>query len=371
VAVVVTAVALAGCEPSPPAHTVTPIDAPFSVMMTSSKAGQWRAVGDERIEVWVCHVPLDTTARIYGGLQIRRSFTPSQLVAAISTRVPAYFDAISHGRYRPQFVVGGEFDLQRTDVPQACADHAIAAAAAATRAVLLVADAEHGADQPGGIGSAGVPCVASGPCPVAQSKRWAYVGAADFSPDWGDRPPMDLIEHELGHTLGWVHSGTPPTAHEGGDYDSALDVMSNSAAPREVDPSRRDAPDTLAVDRVECGWLQSGDIVVADATGGTTNAVLAPSTGASGIRLMVLPVDSSSFLTVELLTRSGFNTHLPVDGVAVHLVTVAAAQLDHVTPVLSKPPYTDLIVVGATRQWQMWKVSVADGWKVTATHVGA
>jgi len=362
--------AAVGCEPAPPPITIAPLDAPFAVMLATSQSGHWRAAGVDPVEVWVCHVPLDSTARIYGGLQLRRSFTPTELATAISARVSAYFTAISHGRYRPQFIAGGEFTMQRADLPQACADHAIAAAAASTRAVLLVADAEHGADQPGGIGSAGVPCLGSGPCAVSQSKRWAYVGAADFSPTWKDQPPMDLVEHELGHTLGWVHSGTPPTTHVGGDYDSALDVMSNSAAPRDIDPARRDGPDTLAIDRVECGWLTSSDVVVADAKHGAT-ATLSASTSDSGTRLMVLPVDGSSFLTVELLTSTGFNDHLPVDGVAVHMVSVAAGQLEHVTPMFAKPPYTDLAQVGASRHWQKWKVSVAAGWKVTATPVGA
>ena len=80
--------------------------------------------------------------------------------------------------------------------------------------MLAVADAEHAADQPGGIGSGGDTHRAEAPASAA--RRWAYVGANDFSADWGDDPPMDLVEHELGHTLGWVHSGTdinPPVRY--------------------------------------------------------------------------------------------------------------------------------------------------------------
>jgi len=357
------------CETVPPAVDVGPFDAPFSSMVKASTPGWWRARGVDRIEVWVCHVPLDSTAAVYGGLQLRRVFTPQALASAVSPRVSAYFDAVSHGRYRPVFVAGGEWTMGRTDLPQACADHAIAAAATSTRAVLLVADAEHAGDQAGGIGTAGVPCHGDGPCPVGESRRWAYVGAADFSPRWGTSPPVDLVEHELGHTLGWVHSGTPPATNIAGDYDSALDVMSDSAAPRAVEPARRDGPDTLAIDRVESGWLPTSAVVVADRAHGAT-AALSPSTGASGLRLMVLPVDARSFLTIELLSRSGFDGHLPADGVAVHLVRVSNGQLDHVAPMFSEPPYTALVQIGGSRHSQTWKLTVTAGWKVTAVPVG-
>jgi hypothetical protein len=371
VAVMAAALLVSACEPAPPSAGTAQLDAPFALVVNSAKEGSWRANGDDRIEVWVCHVPLDSTAKVYGGLQVRRTITPTGLAAVISPRVSAYFLTISNGRYRPSIVPGGEWQMSRTDLPQACADHAIAAAGPTTRAVLLVADAEHAADQPGGIGSAGLPCLGSGPCAVAQSRRWAYVGAADFAPRWGADPPMDLVEHELGHTLGWVHSGTPPATRVAGDYDSALDAMSDSAAPRHTDPARRDAPDTLAIDRVACGWLSADDAVVADQKKGAVSADLSPSTGASGTRLMVLPVDGSSFLTVELLTPTGYDDHLPMAGIAVHLVTVSGKQLDHVAPLFAKTPYTDLLQVGASAHWHMWRVSVADHWKVTATPVGA
>ena len=47
------------------------------------------------------------------------------------------------------------------------------------------------------------------------------------------------------------------------------------------------------------GWLVDDDIVQADPTGDTT-VTLEPSTGDEGLRLLVLPVDDTAFLTVEL-----------------------------------------------------------------------
>ena len=307
--------------------------------------------------MWICHVPADTTAAIYGGLPLRRKLTPAGVATLVSATVTPYFDAISHGRYHPVFVQGGEVTMAAGDAPRACVDRAIAGAAADTRAVLAVADAEHAPDQQGGFGDAGVVRAAAGP--VSVTHRAAYVGAADFSPTWGQHPPMDLVEHEVGHTLGWVHSGTAPGTPE--QYLSALDVMSDSAAPRATDPTSRDAPDTLAIDRVISGWLSAADVTVVRA--GTTSTVrLAPSTGPSGRRLLVLPVGFTAFLTVERLVPTGHDAHLPHEGIAVHRVDVQGAAITAVTPRVGDAPFTDLLQAGGRLTTDGWAIQVgADG----------
>src|SRR4029079_14252654 len=138
-------------------------------------------------------------------------------------------------------------------------------------------DAGDDEGRPGGFGNPGAE-YAKPPCPATTTQRSAYVGASDFSPDWGDRPPMDLIEHEIGHALGWPHSGYDASLPV--PEQSALDVMSNSAAPRDVLPDRRDAPDTLAIDRFSAGWLPASALALVAPTGST--ATLAPSKGTSG-----------------------------------------------------------------------------------------
>jgi hypothetical protein len=327
----------------------------FERMVAASRSGAWRAEGDDVVEVWVCKVPSDTTVAVYGGLPLRADFTPQQLVDAITPRVTEYFRTISHGRYQPSFVGGGTVTMRPADEPADCAAAALDQAAPSSRSVLLVADAEHAADQPGGFGSAGQP---TNDRSAKDNRRWAYVGANDFSADWSDDPPMDLIEHELGHTIGWVHSGTdinPPLR-----YTSALDVMSDSAAPRDVDANRRDGPDTIAVQRVAAGWMDTDAVVVAT---GSLTVQLAPSTADAGKRLVVVPLDDRSFLTIELLTAEGFDDHLPVAGLAVHRVTIGGDDLPAtIDPLNNGPRHTALLEQGGAL--------TTDGWVIAAGGAG-
>ena len=60
--------------------------------------------------------------------------------------------------------------------------------------------------------------------------------------------------------------------------------MSDSAAPRDVDPSRRDGPATIAANLIALGWLPAADVAVVPDEGATVT--LRPSTDdpASGPR---------------------------------------------------------------------------------------
>lgn len=321
-------------------------------------AGSWRATGDDEIEVWICHVFVDSTAPIYVGLPLRLPLTPTGVVDILNARATPYFDAISHGLYNPQFRAGGEATLAIDQDPQVCVDQAIVGADDTTDAVLVVADAENRPEFPGGFGNAGVPCPAEPPCSVFDSRRSAYVGASDFHPDWADQPPMDLVEHEIGHTLGWTHSGFVDGAAE--PYQSALDLMSNSSAPREIDPARRDAPDTLAINRLLAGWLPVSDVWVAPLAGGSVS--LQSSTGSAGTRLAIAPLANGSFLTIESLTADGFDAHLPTSGIAVHRVVMTAeGTVQTIVALVGESPFTALLQPGEFVESYGWRIVVSEG----------
>ena len=327
------------------------LPAPFTDLVDTAERWRWITTGDDLIDVWVCHVPLDTEATIYRGMTLRLPLTPKNVTDMVRQSVPQYYETISHGQYRPVFRPGGEVQMGSEDGPNDCIAEATERAAADAQGLLLVADAEHGSSDPGGFGLVGSDCTVDF-CAVAATGRALYVGASDFHPDWGDLKPMDLVEHELGHLLGWGHSSV-----DGSTYLSALDVMSNSAAPRDVDPDRRDASDTLALNRVFAGWLPEGDVWAAPTGGGTV--VLARSTGPSGTRLAVLPVDGNVFVTVELLVAEGYNDHLPADGVAVHRVAVSDGRPDDVVALVGEPPYDELLQPGAKFDVEGWRIEVA------------
>jgi hypothetical protein len=321
---------------------------------------KWMTNGPDPWEVFVCHVPPNSQSSVYAGLPLRLALTPEKVSTVLDATVVGYFETLSNGAYRPSFSAGGEVTIAANDEPQACVDQALASAGAKAHGVIVVADAEHNSGEPGGFGNPGGAC-ALPPCNASASRRSVYVGAADFSTDWGDRPPMDLIEHEIGHALGWPHSGYDQASSE--PLRSALDVMSNSAAPRTVDPERRDAPDTLAINRLTAGWLPMSAVTVIPPGGGTV--ALAPSNGSSGTRLAVIALDDHRFLTIELLIAGGFDDHLPASGIAVHLIEGSDATRTQ-TPLVGRPPYDDLLAPGESLTSHGWSIAIGDGWRATA-----
>jgi hypothetical protein len=320
--------------------------------------------GDDPWTVFICHVPADAQSVVYAGLPLRLSLRADEVAATLDSKVGAYFSNLSHGAYRPHFSAGGEVTIAATDEPQACVDKALAAAGPTAHGVIAIADAEHNANQEGGFANPGSEC-AKPPCLASVTRRSAYVGAADFDPQWGDRPPMDLVEHEIGHALGWPHSGYDQSFSE--PTRSALDVMSNSAAPRDVHADRRDGPDTLAVNRLAAGWLPVSDVAVVPASGATVT--LAPSTGDTGTRLAVAAIDEHSFITVELLTANAYDDHLPATGVAVHLIAGSDATRTQ-TPLVGSAPYVDLLTPGEAFAGSGWTVAVSNDWRATIHPIG-
>jgi M6 family metalloprotease-like protein len=314
------------------------------------------APSTDQVEVWICRVPTDTTAAIYGRLPLRLDLDPATVAAQLAAPVGDYFRDISAGRYSVSMAAGGVIELGVDETDADCVARAVRQASTDASVVLAVANAEHVAGEPGGHGTSGTWPTCVDACNVAHTGRVAYVGASDFSPDWGPVPLLDLIEHELGHTLGLPHSGLG--GPRGVDYLSALDLMSNSASPRDVNPSTLDGPDLIAIDRVDLGWLPLADTVLG-ATG-TVTVTLAPSTGPSGTRVLVLPVDEHRVVTVELLTPTGYNAHLPEAGIAVHLVDDSTGTgIDRTQqPLVGEPPFTDLLGAGERITVHGWTITV-------------
>ncbi len=314
------------------------------------------------VEVWVCRVPAGTTAPIYGDLTLRQPLEPAGIVSKIGDRVADYWRIVSGGEYRMSFSVGGVVQLADDEDDADCLFHALDRSGPHATVVLAIADAEHAEGRAGGRGAQGNAPNCHG-CAAATTRRGISLGASDFHPDWGPVPLLDLIEHELGHTLGLPHSGdgsdTAPS------YSSDLDVMSNSAAPRASDRTRRDAPSSLAINLFDLGWLPPDDVVVLDPSrsgGDSTEIELVPATSGDGTRLAVLAVDDHRVLTVEFRAATGLDSTLPKSGVAVHLVDDSAGiGVERIqVPLGSSPPHTDLFGAGDSLKTNGWSIDVLE-----------
>jgi len=283
------------------------------------------------IDVWevaLCRVPADVEAGLYAPFEERLEIDASEIVDRLGP-VSDYFGRWSQGAYTIEWRAGAPVALDSSGDPMSCVDQALDVSGGDVRGVLVVADAQHDTDQIGGWGRPGAEC--DEPCAASTSRRAVYIGASDFMPQWNDDPPLDLVQHELGHVLDWPHSATADGFANGAEvYDSPFDVMSDSAAPRTIDPDRRGAPGVLAVNLHSVGWLDRNEIEFVDPKRhpidewhDATRLVSTDSRSDDGSRLMVIPLGDRRFVTVELVAARNDNDHLRSSGVSIHLVEPA------------------------------------------------
>lgn len=290
-----------------------------TMMQTESKFGDI-ALGSDAWEVVICQIPRDTTDPIFEPGNERLNLSSADIVNELGPVVD-YFIRWSNGRYSPKFTAVNGVSISADEKSDVCVDRALDQSLDSTRGVLVIANAQHTETAVGGWGRPGSPCVKS--CSARLTRRAVYVGASDFMPYWKGHPPLDLIEHEMGHALDWPHSSTSVDNFGNGVYDSAVDVMSNSAAPRDVDADVRNAPGTLGINMYLAGWLDDRNVAFVD-NGTMSFELVATNTElvVDGLRLVLVPLNNSTVISVEVIGATGDNRHLLHDRVVIHQIEV-------------------------------------------------
>lgn len=295
-------------------------DALEAMIRTESQFGDI-ALGVDPWEVVMCQIPRDTTDPIFAPDNERLNLSSADIVNELSPVVD-YFLRWSGGRYSPRFIAAEGVAVLADEKSDICVERALDQASDTTRGVLVIANAQHTATAVGGWGRPGAPCVQN--CSARLTRRAVYVGASDFMPFWKGDLPLDLIQHELGHALDWPHSSTSVDNFGSGVYDSEVDVMSNSAAPRDFNSEARNAPGPLAINMYLARWLDDRNIEVIERGTKAINLVATNTDLAiNGLRLILVPVDVETVISVEVLAATGDNQHLLYDRVVIHQVDLA------------------------------------------------
>lgn len=260
--------------------------------------------GEDRVAVWVCTVPNNTTEGFYSQFDGRRvARTPASVASWANQNVSPWFREVSGGRFTTTFTAAGTIALTATDGPNACYQKAIERTGPPFSNTLAVDTTTYG----GGFAGPGYIEFSNngnivGSSTLGQSPResargmWVGGGATNGA--------NGVVIHELGHTLHWPHS------HAGGnEYGNNADVMSRVTG---------NAQHTLAVNRYFAGWIDPSQVRVF--AGNTINADL-NRPGVPGTQLIAVKSPNPDvFTTIEARPRTGRDGGLPRGGVAVHTV---------------------------------------------------
>jgi len=128
--------------------------------------------------------------------------------------------------------------------------------------------------------------------------------------------------------LGWPHSTRQfPISQNSlpaSEYDSVIDIMSNSAAAREVNAQRQHGPGVLGLNLLTAGWLDFDEVTVINSPSRTPQMYSISSISAEdksdSPRLLLIDIGGNAAITIEFISNIGDNDHLVRPGVAVHRV---------------------------------------------------
>ena len=145
-----------------------------------------------------------------------------------------------------------------------------------------------------------------------------------WEPPWGYQN-VTVMSHEMGHAFGLPHS----SGQYGQTYDNQWDVMSDtwSNCFNATDPTYGClGQHTISYHKDKLGWI-SGDKKFVYSTGTQTiilNKLALPDS--TGYRMAKVPLPDSTFYTVELRKKDGYDVKLPGEAVIIHHVNTARSR---------------------------------------------
>jgi M6 family metalloprotease-like protein len=153
------------------------------------------------------------------------------------------------------------------------------------------------------------------------SKAWRMT----WEPPWG-YSDITVIAHEMGHGFGLPHS----SGQYGATYDNVWDVMSdawrNCAAVRDATYGCL-GQHTIAYHKDMLGWIPTGQRYIAGSGSATITLEQLALPETSNYRIARIPIPgSSSFYTVEVRRKVGYDVKLPGNAVVIHNVNPSRAN---------------------------------------------
>ncbi len=298
---------------------------PIANLVVVTPGGQ-RMVGVDRIAVWVCDVPANTTDPSYqANLQSNGALAVdlNTVVAWAQQNVAPYFANASNAQFQATFTPLGRIPLAASDSSLNCLDKAETLTPAPYTNVLVTDTSfkGNGFGGPGSISSRETDNYYDFTKPPSVTGRGFWVGGGSII----DRPAPTIVIHELGHTLKWPHSYIDQNGYE---YNNPTDVMSGK--PTDGWCSKPYGPggtvqwpcvaqNTIAFNRFAAGWIDESQVLLQQ-SGTQAFTFGVPSAGGTQLLVAPDPGDSRVMLTLEGRPRIGNDSAFPVEGVVVHIV---------------------------------------------------